>query len=352
MAFNDNAYALFQGSVFLQRRGLNSAAIGGFIGLGDTDKFELSTAQKFDDIQESQSGLRLTAAHIPTGTDVKLKLNAKYFSKAVLEKAVWGTDTGAVASGTVSAEVIKAYNNSLVPLANMGVSSVVAALAGSTGTIASVAVTAAGSGYTANTAFALTFTGSPGTGATGFAISDASGKIVGAYVTAAGSGYVAPTATITTPGSGTGATLQANMGAAALVLNTDYTVDATNGSLTILPGSLIVPAFTNQYGVAPAGSGGVNITVAYSYAGYTGKVEAFTTSIQYYTLRLQGINVANSQPVIVNAYQVALDMTKVMSFIDSKSNNTELDGMFLQDTTKPLPTPAAPYSQFFNIVKG
>lgn len=350
MAFNDNAYALFQGSVFLQRRGLNSAATSGFIGLGDTDKFELSTAQKFDDIQESQSGLRLTAAHIPTGTDVKLKINAKYFSKNVLEKAIWGTDTGAVAAGTVSAEIIKAYNNSLVPLANMGVSSVVAALAGVTGTIASVAVTAGGTGYTPSSQLALTFTGAPGTGAAGYAITNAAGVIVGAYVTAAGSGYVAPTASVS--GGGSGAAFQVNMGAAALVANTDYTVDATNGSLTILPGSRLVPAFTDTFGIAPAGSGGVNITVGYSYAGYTGKVEAFTTSIQYYTLRLQGINVANSQPVIVNAYQVALDMTKVMSFIDSKSNNTELDGMFLQDTTKPLPTASAPYSQFFNIVKG
>jgi hypothetical protein len=348
MAFNDNAYFMGQGSVFLQKRALNGSAIGGFIALGDTDKYELSPTQKFDDVKESQSGLMMTAAHIPTGTDVKLKMNAKYFSKNVLQAALWGTDTGAVAAGTVAAEITTAYNNSLVPLANMGVSSVVVKLAGVTGTLASVAVLTGGTGYAASSQIPLTLAGSPGTGAAGYAVTNSAGVIVGAYITAAGSGYVSPTASAT---GGTGATFQVNMGAANLVLGTDYTADLTNGSITITSGSLLVPAFNNTFGVAPAGSGGVSITSAYSYAAYTGKVEAFTTGIQYFTVRFQGINVVNSQPVIVTAYQVGLDMAKMLAFIGNKSNNFELDGMFLQDTTKSLPSASAPYSQFFNIAK-
>ena len=348
MSFNDNSYGLFQGQLFMQKRSLNGAATGGFIPVGDADKFEITPTQSFDDIKESQTGLRSTAAHIPTGSDIKLKINALWASKAILASGLWGTDTGAVPSGT-AVELATAYNNSLVPLANMGVSSVVASLAGVTGVLASVAVLTPGSGYTPNALLPITFTGSPGINGAGFALTNTAGAVVGAYVTVAGSGYVAPTATIA--GGGTGATFQVNMGAALLVSGTDYTADLVNGSLTILPGSKLVPSFTNTFGVAPVGAGGVGISTAYSYAAYTGKVEAFTSGIQYYTLRLQGINVANGQAILVNVYQAALDMTKLLSLIDAKHNNVELDGMCLQDTTRPVPTVAAPYSQFFNIVK-
>jgi len=347
--YNDANYGLFQGSLFMQRRSINGGPIGPMLQVGDADKFEISPTQTFDDIAESRSGQRMTAAHTPTKTDVKVKANLLFSSKQNLVAGLWGTDTGAVPAGTVTAEVQKAYNNSLVPLANLGVSSVVATLAGVTGTIASVAVTAGGTGYTPGL-LAITFAGTPGTGATGFAVVNAAGVITGAYVTAPGSGYAAPTATVT--GGGTGATLVANMGAAALVLNTDYTVDAANGSLTILPGTTLVPAYVDTYQVGPTSGGQVSISVAYAYAAYTGKVEAFTSGIQYYTMRLQGFNIANNnQPVVCNVYQAALDMTKMLSLIEAKHNSIELDGMLLQDTLRPLPTAAAPYSQFFNIVK-
>ena len=231
----------------------------------------------------------------------------------------------------------------------MGVSSVVPVLAGVTGQLVSVAVLTPGSGYTPSALLALAITGTTGTGAAGFALTNAAGTIVGAYITAAGSAYTVPAATV--GGGGTGATFQVNMGAAALVSGTDYTADLVNGSLTILPGSKLVPPVLNTFGIAPVGAAGVGISTAYSYAAYTGKVEAFTAGIQYYTLRLQGINVANGQAILVNVYQAALDMTKLLSLIDAKHNNVELDGMCLQDTTRPVPTAAAPYSQFFNIVK-
>jgi hypothetical protein len=354
MAYNDQSYGLFQGTVFLQRRTLNGAALGGFIAVGDADKMEISISQKFDDIEESQSGLRLTSAHIPVGTTLNAKLNLLNINKSNFAGALWGTDTGAVAGGTVTAELATAYNGSYVPLANPGASAATVKLAGLAGTIASINVTAGGSGYAANTVFALTITGTGGSGATANAITNSAGVITGAYVTAAGTGYPAgtTTVTVTTPGAGTGATLNPNQGATALVAGTDYTLDAANGGVQLLAASLLVPSFSNPLGVAPAGSGGTGLTSAYTYAGYTGKVEAFTTGIQYYTMRLNGLNIANgNQPVIVNAYQLALNMTKMIDFIGNKHINLELDGMLLQDTSKAAPTVTAPYSQFINIVK-
>lgn len=354
MEYNDQSYGLFQGSVFLQRRSINGAPIGGMVGVGDADKFEISVSQKFDDINESQSGQMLTAAHIPVGSSINAKLNLKNINKSNFAMAAWGTDTGAVAGGTVTAETSTAYNGSYVPLANPGASAATIKLAGLAGTIASINVTAGGSGYAANTVLALTITGTGGTGATANAITNAAGVITGAYVTAAGSGYPAgtTTVTVTTPGAGTGATLNPNQGATSLVAGTDYTLDAANGGLQMIATSTLVPPFPNPLQVAPAGTGGIGLTSAYTYAGYTGKVEAFTTGIQYFTMRLNGLNIANgNQPVIVNVYQLALNMAKMMSFIDSKHMNLELDGMCLQDTLRSLPTPSAPYSQFFNVVK-
>jgi hypothetical protein len=351
MQYNDNSYGLFQGSLFLQKRALNGAAQGGFVAIGDADKFEISVAQTFDDIKESQSGLRSLAAHIPTGTEIKLKINALFFSQAVIAAGLWGTDTGAVAAGTVAAELINAYNNSMQNLANIGASSVVVKTAGLTGTIAAIAVTAAGSGYTPNALLPLTITGAPGTGATGFAVTNAAGAITGAYAVARGTGYAAPTATVTTPGAGSGATFAVTMGAVTLAAGTDYTLDSVYGTLTFLPGSVIVPAFSDVFSVAAPGVEATPLTVAYSYAAYTGKVEAMTTGAQYFSLRLQGTNLANQQPVVIMIYQTALDMAKILSMIDAKHNSIELDGMAIQDTTKALPTLAAPYSQFFNVTK-
>lgn len=125
------------------------------------------------------------------------------------------------------------------------------------------------------------------------------------------------------------------------VLGTDYRIDAANGAIIVLPGSTAIPP-----------GPGVSGTVTYDYAAYAGKVEAFVTGQRYYTLRLQGRNTAQgNQPVIVTCYQAALDMAKAFSFIEKKHQVFELDGMLLQDTTKPLPQASTDFSQFFTVVK-
>lgn len=255
MAFNDNSYGLFQGQLYGALRLMNGAQIGGFLPLGDADKFEISPKQKFDDIEESQTGMGLTSAHIPTSTQINVKMNILNIKMSNWEKAIWGTSGGAVSAGTVADEPLMMFPGAYVPLGHPGVSAVVLS---------------------------------------------------------------------------------------AGVLDVDYTVDPVNGGLQVLESTTL---FTSEAGTA--------ITADYSFAAYTGRVQAFTAQQPILMLRLNGVNTANSnQPVITNVYQWAPDMAKVLNMIEKKHISFELDGMLLQDTTRALPTPAAPFSQFFEIVKG
>jgi hypothetical protein len=254
MAFNNSSYGLFQGQLFGAARILNGAQIGGYLPFGDTDKFEISPKQKFEDIEESQTGLGLTSAHIPVTTQINVSINVLDIKFENWAKAVWGTHGGAVEGSTVSGEEVMLYPGSYCPLAHPGVSGV------------NVSVGTEG---------------------------------------------------------------------------VDYTVDSVNGGLMVLPGS---GAITSEAGVAA--------TVDYIFADYGGRVQAFTRQQPIFKLRLNGINTANSgQPVIANIFQWAPDMAKMLAMIEKKRMSFELDGMLLQDTTKPIPTPEAPFSQFFEIVK-
>ena len=257
MAFTDSSYGLFQGALYVQERGLNGANLTGFQFLGDTDMFTIDPKQKFDNIEESQTGLGLTSAHIVTGTEVMCKFRALDIKMANWVRATWGGGGSAIASGSVTGESVTFYNGQLTKLAHPGVSALV-----------------------------LT----------------------------------------TTP---------------ALVLGTDYTLDAVNGTITILSTSTNVVAGTPLTG-----------TAAYTRAAYAGKVEAFVTGARYYRVLLVGRNAAQGNQllnVVVN--QVAFDMAKVFNLIEKKHIQFEMDGMCLQDTTIATPQLATDLSQFFSIQK-
>lgn len=254
MAYNDSSYGLFQGQLFIAERGLNGAQIGGFEFVGDVDMFTIDPKQKFEDIEESQSGLGLTAAHIPVSTSVTAKFRTLDIKLANWVRATWGESSGAIEGDSVSGEAVTLYAGCLTPLAHPGVSNVV---------------------------------------------------VSGA------------------------------------VLDTDYTVNAAAGALNVLADS----------SAAPEGSP-LTTTVSYDYADYAGKVEAFVTGQRYYMLRLQGRNTAQgNQPVNVTCHQIAFDMAKALNLIEKKHLALEMDGMLLQDTTKPLPSEAGDLSQFFNVIK-
>src|SRR6185369_10976337 len=241
MAFTDSSYGLFQGQFFIAERALNGDPTSGFQFVGDVDMFTIDPKQKFEDIEESQSGLMLTAAHILTGTSVTVKFRALDIKMANWVRATWGGTEGSVTGDSVAAESIVLYNGQMTALAHPGVSSVVVAGA---------------------------------------------------------------------------------------VLDTDYTVDAVNGAINVLTTSPAVPDGTP-----------LTTTVAYDFATYAGKVQAFTTGQKYWTARLHGRNVAQgNQPVIVTCNQIAFDMANTLSMIDKKHMTFEMNGMLLQDTTVALPS--------------
>ena len=337
MPFVDRSYAVLQGQLFGQLRSSNAGNTGGFLFLGDADKFNISPTQKFVDIQESQTGLGLTSLHAPVETAIKVEINLLSIETNNWVKAMWGSYGGAQAGGTVTGEALVFYPNSLIPLVRPGVSAVVINVGVNT-----VTVTTAGSGYT--TAPAVAFTG--GTGSGGTAVATVVGGLVTAVtVTAGGSYSVAPTGVTFTGGGGSLAAGTVSS-SSAVVVGVDYTVDATNGALTVLPGSLIV---TN--------TAGANYAAAYTYAAYTGRIDAFTIAQPIMRLRLHGVNTANvsagvNQPIIANCYQFAPDMAKMFDLIGKKNVSFDISGMLLQDTSLPLPSPTNPFSQFFNIVKG
>ncbi|MGZ3325699.1 MAG: phage tail tube protein [Xanthobacteraceae bacterium] len=251
MAFNDKSYGLFQGKVFIASRTMNGALTSGYRHVGDADMFTIDSKQKFEDINESMTGMGLTAAHIPTETSVSCKMRLLDINLDNFALAVWGTKTAAQPGGTVSGEPITLYAGSTAPLMHPGVSG----------------------------------------------------------VTIAG-----------------------------LSEGVDYTVDENLGAVNILPTSTATFPLTT--------------TVSYTYAAYSGSVEAFTQNQPVFSVLMLGINTANSnQPVRVQAYQWAPDMAKTLNMIERKHMQFELDGMLLQDQSKPFPTSASPLSQFFTITK-
>ena len=259
MAFNDDSYAVIQGEIFVAKRAMNGAQTGGYLSIGDADKFEISPKQKHEDIKESQTGLGLTSAHVPIETDVSVEMNMKSIKFKNLEMALWGSHGGSVDSGTVSDEALKLYPGAYCPLQHPGVSSV---------------------------------------------------------------------------------TLSAG------VVDVDYTVDTINGGIQVIAGSLV---FTDE--------DGTDVTADYSFAAYGGRVQAFAVQQPVFMIRVNGKNIANPgstnyEPIIANVFQWTPDMTKMLSLIGKKSIDLSLDGMLLQDKTKPLPTPSSPMSQFFEIIKG
>lgn len=255
MAFTDLSYSVYQGVLYAAKRTVNGPQTGGWIDMGDVDEFIIDPKPKYEDINESRSGIGFNAAHVITQTDINVKVRTLQGSMANWERALWGTSAGAVTGATVSGEAITVYPGpSMVPLAHPGVSGV---------------------------------TVSVGT------------------------------------------------------LGTDYTVDAANGALLIVAGSGV---FTNPAGTAA--------TVSYTFADYTGTVEAYTVQQPILQLRFHGVNTANQQqPTIVECFQWAPDMAGSLNFIDKKHLMMELGGMLLQDQTKPLATAANPFSQMFRITK-
>jgi hypothetical protein len=122
-------------------------------------------------------------------------------------------------------------------------------------------------------------------------------------------------------------------GATTLTVGTDYTVDATNGTITLV-------SATNLTGVAP-----YTLAVDYSYGAYE-KMAAGTQTIAEYAFRFEGINLATKKAVIAQLHRVSLNMAETLSLIGTEVGLFSMSGGMLAD-----PTAGVGDSAYMTIVK-
>ncbi len=130
-----------------------------------------------------------------------------------------------------------------------------------------------------------------------------------------------------------------NKAGTPLVANTDYTLDAVNGTIKILPGSTLVTS----------AMGAVNLTANYTYASYGGTVQALKATTQEYTLRFDGFSQTDNSPMIVTLHRVTIDLAGTISFIGNDVAALELSGALLPAGEI---SATGPLSQYMTIVRG
>ena len=234
MATTNKYYAVGQGKVYLAARD-STGRTSGFTWMGDCDGFELTGSQQFLDWNESFSGNRARVGHLPTSTELGFTLNIKNIDATNIARAFYGT-LGTSAGATVAAEAINAYANSMMPLANPGVSAVVVTKLPST----------------------------------------------------------------------------------VLVLNTDYTVDAANGTITFLPGSAAV-----------TGTTAVPVTVAYTYSAYEGKIQFLSDTVKDYVLRFEGKSQYDGKAQVYQLHRANFNLAASLQLIGTDVASLALEGAVL-----------------------
>ena len=121
-------------------------------------------------------------------------------------------------------------------------------------------------------------------------------------------------------------------GATTLVKDTDYTLNAANGTITLISSA--------NTGTLPA-----NLTVDYTFAGYD-KVATNTVNAGEYAFRFEGINMTTGKAVIAEIPRVALDMAGTLSLISTSPSTFSMGGMILPDSSA-----GAGESQYVTIKK-
>ena len=112
------------------------------------------------------------------------------------------------------------------------------------------------------------------------------------------------------------------------VLDTDYTVDAKNGTISILAGSTIVE--------------GVTLHVSYTFASHS-KVDAFmSAAAPERWLRFEGLNTVDNSHVIVDIFKAQFDPLTGYGLLNEELGTADMGGTILADLTKTVG------SQFFS----
>lgn len=130
-------------------------------------------------------------------------------------------------------------------------------------------------------------------------------------------------------------TVTKTAGSVPLVANTDYTLDATNGTITILSGSTIVPA-----------GAGVPCTVNYTHAGVAARIKLMTQGLKDYTFRFEGKSKFDDKVIVATFHRCALEMAQTLSLIGTGVNTLVMGGKLL-----PASEQASGESQYFTIVE-
>lgn len=107
-------------------------------------------------------------------------------------------------------------------------------------------------------------------------------------------------------------------GTPTYILNTDYTVDAKNGTISILSGSAIVEA--------------ADLKVSYTYAGYS-NLEAFTSAASPERwLRFEGLNTVDNSRVVIDLYRAQFDPLTNFGLINEELGSVDMAGSLLADS--------------------
>lgn len=126
-------------------------------------------------------------------------------------------------------------------------------------------------------------------------------------------------------------TVNGSGGTPTYTVTTDYTVDAKNGVISIVPGGAIATALAAL--VDPATT--LDLEVDYTYGGYI-KVDAFTQA-QAPTrwLRFEGINTVDGSTVIVDMFKAQFDPLTGYGLINEELGSVTMAGSVLADALQP-----------------
>jgi len=126
MACNNSEYFVGNGPLYIRRVGGDCAGpTEGFWPVGDAGEFSISNDQSFNDHYESQTGARTRAARWLESTSVEFSLQVFDFKLETLAALLQGTQSAAVAAGSVAAEAITdAYEDQVFYVAFPGISAV------------------------------------------------------------------------------------------------------------------------------------------------------------------------------------------------------------------------------------
>ena len=116
--------------------------------------------------------------------------------------------------------------------------------------------------------------------------------------------------------------------ATTYVAGTDYSVDATNGTITpIYNGD---ETQTSTLGIVH----GANLVVTYSHTGHT-RTDVFTKTSQEVWLRFEGLSTLDSgETTLIDCYRVAIDPMSGYGLINDEIGSAEITGSILADTNR------------------